>query len=272
MFHDRIFPRGEKMGIYTRDYTVLDSDELEEIREIELRRLQKSIFRPVITSSKGVRHFNSLFPNNFLDYVDLQKVDELNEKLQEFNNFLNNPEITEIDVLRYIRENEAFFIIASVLKRYSFGHHDAFIFPEFKLGTTWVVDYLIVGRNSDGYHFVFVELEDPYKRIVLKNGHIGDAFKKGLQQINDWKQWISMHPNSMDETFNKYKNKNEQLPREFTNIESNRCHFVVVAGRREHFTENIRFHKREIEINRVLMLHYDNLINSTRSIIGSATY
>lgn len=40
---------------------------------------------------------------------------------------------------------------------YDFGHHEAFIAPEQALGSDYRVDYMLLGRNSIGHHFVFIE-------------------------------------------------------------------------------------------------------------------
>lgn len=53
---------------------------------------------------------------------------------------------------------------------YNFGHHDAYIIPEFMLGNSYKVDYLLIGKSSRGYEFVFIELEKPYwKRLAMVN-------------------------------------------------------------------------------------------------------
>lgn len=76
------------MKIYPRDYTTLTQEEIEEwevLKEKEIVRrigkgdlaIRKSLYReyPV-----AVRHYESLFPNNHLDIVDLQKVVTTNGK------------------------------------------------------------------------------------------------------------------------------------------------------------------------------------------------
>lgn len=54
--------------------------------------------------------------------------------------------------------NRYYHIIGSLLSGLSFhtGHHAAYLFPEFQLGTADHVDYLIVVKGSGGYEFVLV--------------------------------------------------------------------------------------------------------------------
>ena len=61
---------------------------------------------------------------------------------------------------RYIKSNQKWFIPLSILKAYDFGHHFSCVVPEFQLGSQYRLDYLLVGKNSLGYQFVFVEFED----------------------------------------------------------------------------------------------------------------
>ena len=144
------------MKIHSRDYSTLTQEELNEwgiLKEKEIIHkigkgdlaIRKSLYReyPV-----AVRHYMSLFPNNHLDIEDLQKIEYLTALTEKFYSVIDNPDSNERSVLNWIREEKAYFIIASIMKgSYSFGHHDAFIFPEFQLGNSYQVDYLIVGKS-----------------------------------------------------------------------------------------------------------------------------
>lgn len=202
------------MKVHPRNYSILTQEEL------------------------AARHFMSLFPNNHLDIVDLQQIEQLTSSIEEFYQIIVNLTSNERSILSWIREEEAYFIIASIMKgSYSFGHHDAFLFPEFQLGNSYQVDYLIVGKNSGGYEFIFVELEHPNKNITLKDGHIGDAIRKGERQVTDWKYWLESNYTALYETFKKYKSRDQDLPEEFMKFDSSRIHYVVVAGRRDDFNK-----------------------------------
>lgn len=66
--------------------------------------IRKSLYReyPV-----AVRHYISLFPNNHLDIVDLQKIDYLTELTEKFFCLINNPSSNERSILNWIREEKA---------------------------------------------------------------------------------------------------------------------------------------------------------------------
>jgi hypothetical protein len=173
-----------------------------------------------------------------------------------------------------IHEDRAHFIIGSILKEnFHFGHHDAFLFPEFPLGTSHRADYLLVGRSSDGYQFVFVELEAPTKNITIAKGQLGKAFRNGQTQINDWTSWLDANFQALTEIFSKFKRAGMDLPDEFVRFDRTRVHFVIVAGRRGDFQEKTYHIRRSsVKAGGPWLLHYDNIVDSAQALIGKPTY
>ena len=100
-----------------------------------------------------------------------------------------------------------YHIPASIFSNYTFGHHEAVLFKEFPLGTQYVVDYLLAGRASGGWQFIFVEFENPYNNIVVKDGDWGMTVRKGLKQIRDWQAFIAANYAVLYEEFKKYTPK-----------------------------------------------------------------
>lgn len=129
------------------------------------------------------------------------------------------------------------------------------------------VDYLIVGENNGGYEFIFVELEAPYGNITLKNGELGETFRKGISQLNDWDSWLEANFHMLKETFNKSIAKGKSLPTEFLELDKSRIHYVVVAGRYTDFNERTFRIKRRKKNQRILILNYDDLYKFSSKII-----
>lgn len=240
------------MSLYNADYTKLSlEDEAEwktlqqaelvsKVGELEIRRSQ---FR---NYPKAVRHFIHLFPNNYLDIVELQDKERLNVLLEAFRDLINSENVKEREILNFIFQKQAYFIIASMLKKYFFfGHHEAYLFREFQLGISYKVDYLLIGKNSDGWHFVFTELEAVLGSITLADGELGETFRKGLKQVSAWDRWLEARYTSLSETFEKYKQLNRLLPQEFTQLDKSRIHYVIVAGRRNDFRETTYWNRRK---------------------------
>lgn len=264
------------MRLYERDYTTLLPEEETQWLELKQKEIIQKIGTLEIRKSrfweypKAARHFIHLFPNNFLDVVELKNIEQLTPIVNSFEKLLNNCDIKESDIQEFIKRNKAYFIVGSLLKRYySFGHHEAYLFPEFQLGNSYKVDYLLVGKNSGGWHFVFIELEAPMGKITLKDGSLGEVFRKGINQIRDWGTWIESKYSALLESFDKCKKVGCDLPSEFCQLDLSRIHFIVIAGRRNDFNEKTyRICRKENQ----LLIHYDNIIDSARSVIGELTY
>lgn len=262
------------MYLYERDYFTLkptEKAEWELLKQKEIDRksgfsIRKSSF---IDYPKAVRHYLGLFPNNYLDIMELRDTKRLKGLVKGFSQILNSEETKEHDIINYLKQNEAYFIIGSLLSLFNFGHHDAFVFPEFQLGNSFKVDYLIVGGSSDGYQFILIELEAPSGNITMSGGELGSVFRKGLNQIEDWDIWLDSNYPSLKETFDKYKKPDKNLPEEFTHLDKSRIHYGVIAGRRKDFTKKTYAISRK---SNKLILHYDKLLDLSKNMIGKNTY
>lgn len=268
-----------ELKMMSRDYRFLHEDEQliwSELKEQEIvgwignkTPIRKSLFHQY---PKAVRHFLSLFPNNYLDIKFLKDKENLKEEYQIFLNIFERKSLTEREILNYINDSRE-FLIGSLLKKYfNFGHHEAHVFNEFRLGTSFKADYLLLGENSDGWHFVFVELEAPSGSITLQNGDFGNVLRKGESQVKDWEIWLEENFNSLSEFFNRHKTIEKSLPHKFYKLDKTLIHFVVIAGRRKDFNQRTYRIRREGEQNRKLFLHYDNLIDSVKQLIEPNTF
>lgn len=266
------------MKLSDRDFNHLTEKEIrdwESIKQKEIVRIGNSDFRKSCYHEypEAVRHYLSLFPNNHLDVLLLKEEQRLRKQIREFSRLLNSSSSGEREILNHIQKTKAYFIVGSVLSEYHFGHHDAYIFPEFMLGTSYRVDYLVIGRSSGGNEFIFIEFEDSDGRITRKNGDFGDVIKKGISQVGDWDEWIDANFQNLSESFNSLKNTQKSLPDEFYKLDKSRIHYAIVAGRRTHYTEKTyRLRRKEKEQRKITLLHYDNLIDLSTNTIGKNTF
>lgn len=253
-----------------QNYTTLSSENV-------YPTLDGSFFEKLTVSSGRIKKSpeDSLFPKNYLDTEKLKDNERLSKLLVEFEVLLDTDSVNEREILKFIKDNQADFLVASLLKQFygRFGHHDAYLFPEFELGNTYKADYLLAGLGSGGWEFVFIEFEAPKINITLNDGHFGTAYRKGLKQINDWENWLYANYSALELTYNKKMKDGVILPKEFTRLDPSRLHFAVVAGRRGDFkdtTYNLRRHTSKKE--NILYLHYDNILDAAQKIIGQWTY
>lgn len=255
------------MKLYKNDYlTNLSDAEKDLYNELKLK---KQLYEPGFNwlDSKKIRHYVSLFPNNFLDRYEIIESEILSKEKELLINILNNPETNERIILNFINNNRYYHIIGCILKKFPFGHHGAYLFKEFKLGTSFQADYLLIGDSSDGYHIIFVELEAPNGKIVNKDGRYSTCVNKGINQVKDWKEWIEKNYIYLKEQFNKSTRNDISLPKELYEYDSTRINYVVIAGRRKDYSEKTYRLRREYQKkDNIYILHYDNLLDLIDSV------
>ncbi len=263
------------MPLYERDYTTLTSDEQRQLSTLEKMKANQFGLRvstPISEYPKALRHYKTLFPNHYLDPFDFRgERAAFDELLQEFAHLLKRARLTEREVTRFIKNRRGYFIVASILRRFfAFGHFGAFVFPEFPLGTSYKVDYLVLGRSSEGWGLVFVELESPQEEAVLADGTLGKAFRAGRSQVELWSRWLEASFSSLEEVFDRHRSPHMPLPAEFRKLDTSRLHFVVVAGRRRAFKDRTYRLRRATKVP--LLLHYDNLVDCAYEVLTNGFF
>lgn len=264
------------MRLYTRDYRHVTPEELKEHEGIMgredtgLKLVRKKLYREY---SEAMRHHLSLFPNNHIELFDWNQRDDYDNLIDEFEKLVHKEGVLEQEILNYINHTPAYHIVGSLFLAagFTFGHHDAYVFPEFKLGS-YRADYLLIGSRSGGYEFVFVELEKSQGYVTLKDGHPGLAIRKGCFQIEDWLEWLEGNFNDFSSSLQAEKGFKE-LPKEFLTYDSTRIHGVVVAGLRSDYIDKTYRDRRAMQKEKAVhILHYDNLCDATRLLKSRNTF
>lgn len=254
--------------LYKRNYLELSSKEASELEKAENFLLEAKLKNDMGISVDALTkyhellptasyHYKSLFPNNFIHFDYEMHNKDITKLYEDFRNLIKNPQTNERNLLNFIKNTESYFILESLFFRYDFGHHDAYLFREFQLPPDYLVDFLLVGKSSGGYEFVFIEFESPNKEITLNDGSLGNGFRKGIKQIEDWDSWLDSNFHSLKNLFKRYKNPNKELPSEFYELDKTRIHYLVVAGQRKDFNEKTYKVKRK----GIRIKHYDNILD-----------
>lgn len=268
--------------LYERDYllglTEVEKKQYEEVTGRKFGEKRVTGFGSVnnfMAYPKAARMCKSLFPNNYLDVAELRDVERLGVANKEFYSLLEDKTCTERNILNFIKDKKYYHIIGSIIwgLTINIGNHGAYLFPEFQLGNLYKVDYLLMGKSSGGFEFIFIEFESPYGNITLKDGQLGAEFRDGISQLEDWKRWLPSNYSSFGEVMKKYKNSALDLPEEFYVLDMSRFHYVVVAGRRAEFKDKTYIIKRERKkADDIDIIHYDNLFDFSNNLIGKVTY
>lgn len=266
------------MKLYQRDYCKKPKES--EIAEYNQIQTEETSELPIGRQNlyykypEAIRHHNSLFPNNHIDLYDWKASGKMSELTEEFAQLVQNPNTNERKILEFINHRPAQYIIGSLLIHKDFGHHEAYIFPEFSIGGgKYYADYLIVGKNSGGYEFIFVELESPNTRITIKSGYDGQSTRAGLNQIFDWKSSIESNFAALTREFEKASNPENTLPPEFQHYDSTRMHYIVIAGLRTDYNGvTYRTRRSRSKEQGIDQYHYNNLVDFSRELETRSTF
>lgn len=267
--------------MFNRDFFTLDASESAALVKLQTLRSKSSNppYQPISSQLQILNDFPAIksnisyFPNNYINYFSFKKHNtECKDKFDRFKLLIDRNDCKERDILNFIRDEEALFIISSIQKKYTnWGHHDLYVFREFKIGTSFVADFLIVGKNSYGYHFLFVEMESVIGSIVNQNGDFGVCIKKGFSQVDDWESFLMKNFDHLKTEFEKFSKKIRPLPDEFSEFDVSRVSYCVIVGRRNDFNEKAltKKHRDHGSESKKILLHYDNLIECTEDLFST---
>lgn len=141
----------------TRLYIILNDEEREafELEEkIENRKGVKNhrefprFSHPDELVREFIWHRRSLFPNNYLHLLEYKKLN-FDDEAEQYHDVIYKAK-NEQEIQKYIKQNRKWFIPGSIFLDYNFGHHDAYLFPEQKLGNEYAVDYMLLGKILTG--------------------------------------------------------------------------------------------------------------------------
>ena len=254
----------------TTDYSKISTDE-EKDAQIKYEEYNKPMklrcssddlrfSHPNIECRKFLWRYNSLFPNNFIDTLyyfnsSITKPDYLSEA-NEYISFLDKNG-SENGIQGYIKDNRKWFIPGSIFRDYNFGHHDAYLFPEQMLGTTYRADYMLLGANSDGYSIVLIEFEKADTNFLLSTSNTeNENVRKGITQLKDWKRWI--------DDYRDYFLKDIGLQTKAISIPVSRIHYCVVVSRRKYMDDRAKEVRSQIcyEMKNTKIITYDRLADN----------
>lgn len=200
-------------------------------------------------------------PDYFIDLGGIKAANiDFEKEANQFQQVLDAA-TKENDVQQYIKLTGKWFIPASLLKDYDFGHHSAYLVPEQSLGAEYRADYMLLGHNSIGHQIVLVEFEDVNVDYTIKSSNSETvAVRKGLTQIRDWKRW-------MDDN-RAYFLKSCGLSEIANSIPSWGIHYCLVVSRRARMNEvsNQMRGQMQHESPELHIVTYDRLVDNVREL------
>ena len=260
------------MNLYERDYTIILTEEEKEAYEKEMAYASISTvknnrgFPGFSHPNKEVRDFlwqkRSYFPNNYLHFRKYKEEVDFGVEAEKFAEILSSS-VNEQQFQKYIKENRKWFIPGSIFLDYNFGHHDAYLFPEQKLGTDYIADYMLIGKNSDGYSIVLVEFENANTEFILKTENMeAESVRKGLTQIRDWKRWLDSN--------REFFLRNIGLINQGIDIPTYRIYYYLVVSRREYMNDRATELRSQLmyEMQNLKIVSFDRLVDNVCKLVG----
>jgi hypothetical protein len=152
----------------------------------------------------------------------------------------------EKPIQKYLAEQPV--ILAQLLR----GGHGRWIFPKPRFGSEHVPDFALCEKDSGGYHWTLIELENPRFSPLTKGGQPSAKLTHGMQQISDWRIWLTGNIQYV------------QQQKGFIGLD-NDFHAIVVIGRREFRSRQDDARYRELSGGRNEIMSYDRFLEIIRA-------
>jgi Domain of unknown function (DUF4263) len=107
-----------------------------------------------------------------------------------------------------------FLKLNSQLVYYKFetiGGHAEYVLSEFPLGSSFVADFVVAVKYSGAWNIHFIELEPPKDMVITKARVASKRLAGGLQQLRDWRDYISQNEVQVKEDLNRWFEKRDIL-------------------------------------------------------------
>jgi len=106
----------------------------------------------------------------------------------EFKSILLDKKTTERDVMRFLKGYP--YVLVQLFNK-SWNKYR--IFPEFRMGSDFRADFVIISADSGAWHGRFIELEGPNDSPYTKAGTPRKKLNWAVRQTNDWRDFTWAH-------------------------------------------------------------------------------
>jgi len=172
----------------------------------------------------------------------MEEVDRLENEL----NHMISKAADEKPLQRFFEVNTSMLV-----QIFRYGH-GRWVFPQPRLGSEYIPDFMICGLNSAGPHWHLIELESPTYSVLRQDGQQKAEFTHARQQIDDWRIWLR---------------KNSQYAQSQLGFIGLDAEFkaTIVMGRRVDVKPEHRERYRELSRDNVEVMSYDRLFEQATS-------
>jgi len=180
------------------------------------------------------------WPDKYAEWL-LSSIDEINRLAGELEKVITEAQ-DERPIQKFFEQDPGLLV---QLVHY---HHARWVFPQPRLGSEHIPDFMICGKDSTGYHWHLVELENPNYEALTKKGNPSAKLTHAMQQIYDWRIWLRKNCQYAQSELGYL-----DLDGEFD--------ATIVIGRREDMSPKDRERYRELSRNKIEVMSYDRLLD-----------
>jgi hypothetical protein len=165
-----------------------------------------------------------------------------NEKRQELATMIRSAR-DERPLQKFFKDNP--FVLTSKIEP---AHHGQICIPKPNLGGQLHPDFLIAGKDSAGFWWYGVELENPNYHMFTKEGNYTKELSIAMHQIENWRDWLTKNIAYAQDELG-YMHIDGDLP----------C-YILIGRRDEEVLDKERLLKRQRSVMKrdkdVLFLHH----------------
>lgn len=233
------------------------------------------------------------YENMFWDDVVNQNLDKLDLTVHE----ISGDEITEIDTVKELSEVDESYIdrknkvennLEDILKtnqelkiqeylekhllilKVAIGVPDwafNYILPQFRLGSRYRADFIVVTGQSNSYEVTIVELKRPGASLYTKQGIRSNDLNIACVEVDNYRRWIGDNTEEFKKNlFEEIKKKDPTFVEKFNWTRRFHICSKIVIGRRDKLTSEICDKNFDMENIGVSIISYDRLIDAEKKL------
>jgi len=194
----------------------------------------------------SLARYGDPWPDRYVDWL-LSSAEEIKCLADKLENLINSAK-DERSLQTFFEHNPG--LLVQLLR----GGHGRWVFPQPKLGSEYVPDFALCEKDSAGYHWYLVELENPNFHVLTSRGQPTAKFIHAIDQINNWRIWLRSNCQYAQSELG-YRD----IDGEFNAI--------IVMGRRTDRTLRDQKRYRElVQVARAEVMSYDRLLDRSISL------
>lgn len=134
---------------------------------------------------------------NLIAWRQLSNAPLLSEVATEWRTLLEDRSKREQDYQQFLRNHAGLFFPGS-----GFISREQLVLEKIALGSDYITDFVNINNNrSYGFIYTLIEIESPHDNLYTQSGAQSSAFNTALQQVRDWKRWITANMDTAKRIF-----------------------------------------------------------------------